>query len=132
MKRIAEFIKLGKDGGKKSSVWGFWLFEIKSFASIAVLKFVGDSREAYHTHAFHAISWLLKGELEETLLDGTVVTYKPSIIPIITPRSRFHKVRSVGASYALTFRGPWVDQWKEWLEAEQREITLTHGRVEVK
>ena len=39
--------------------------------SIALLKFEGISREAYHTHAFGAISWLLKGMLVEEFLDNS-------------------------------------------------------------
>lgn len=126
---------LAKDGGVESTVWGFWLVEIKSLFSVAVLKFVGASRDAYHTHAFDSISWLLKGELEENVLVtpqvGYTKQYRPSLRPIITRRSTFHKVDSFGTTYVLTFRGPWVSKWHEYLPSASRFRTLTHGRKEV-
>jgi len=54
-----------KDGGPDSTVTGYWLIESKKWFSIVLLKFEGKSREAFHTHAFNAISWLLKGKLIE-------------------------------------------------------------------
>lgn len=126
-----KFLKKMKDGGSESTVVGYWLVEIKSLFSICVLNFQGKSREAYHTHAFNAVSWLLKGQLNETMIDGSVRTYKPSLKPIITPRSDFHKVDSDSGSWVLTFRGPWVDKWKEFHPETDRHITLTHGRKQI-
>jgi hypothetical protein len=84
----------GKDGGYHSTVWGFWLFEIKSFCSTVLLCFENGTREAYHNHAFNCVSWVLKGKLTEHLLnsswDGVPVgpthVYTPSLRPIITRR----------------------------------------------
>lgn len=121
----------GKDGGPDSTVWGFWLIEIKSLFSVALLCFEDGSREAYHSHAFNSVSWLLRGSLEENMLEGDFLVHLPSILPIITRRKVFHKVSSVGRSWVLTFRGPWSPTWKEYLPAENRERTLKSGRVEV-
>jgi hypothetical protein len=123
-----KFFKKMKDGGQESTVTGYWLVEIKSLFSICLLKFEGRSREAFHTHAFNAISWVLKGSLTEHFINGRTKKYKASWLPIFTPRSPFHKVDSDGTTWALTFRGPWKNQWKEWLPNEQRHVTLTHGR----
>lgn len=134
---------VGKDGGAESTVWGFWLIEIKSLFSVALLCFEDGTRDAYHNHAFHAISWLLRGRLEETVVTETTdswqrawrflttYTLHPSWRPIRTSRNRMHQVRSVGRSWVLTFRGPWRPQWQEFRPAEQRTVTLTHGRREV-
>ena len=124
-----KIFRVDKDGGKESSVWAFWLCEIKSLFSIAFLLFKGDSREAYHTHAFNSISWVIKGQLTEEMLDGTTYTHKPSIKPVMTYRNTFHKVSSKGNTYVFTLRGSWVSKWKEYLPDENRFITLTHGRV---
>ena len=132
-----KFLKKCKDGGPESKVWAYVLVEIKGLFSIMLLKFEHGSREAYHSHAFNAVSWLLSGRLEEHTLrpgadgwsqDATV--YQPSLRPIFTPRERLHQVRSVGRSWALSFRGPWVDKWQEVLDLEftRPTITLTHGR----
>ena len=126
-----KIFSFGKDGGDESTVFGFWLIEAKKLFSVALLKFNGYSREAFHSHAFNSVSWLLKGELIEEHMDEDVVVYTPSWKPIITRRNTFHKVSSVGKSYVITFRGPWVPFWKEWLPLENRERTLTNGRKEV-
>lgn len=129
-----KFCYVGKDGGPESTVWGFWLIEIKSLFSIALLCFEHGSREAYHNHAFNSISWVLSGSLIEFVRKGKGwnkwVAYRPSWRPIFTSRDRMHKVTSVGRSWVLTFRGPWRDRWQEFLPLEQRERTLTHGRIE--
>lgn len=116
----------GKDGGKESTVWGFWPVEIKKLFSVALLKFVGASREAYHTHAFNSISWVLKGRLVEEILLGDIKVHDPSFKPVITKRTDFHKVSSVGTTWVLTFRGPWADTWNELVNFNK--VTLTHGR----
>lgn len=128
-------LKKDKDGGVESTVYAYWLIEWKSVFSIAILKFVGASRECYHTHAFNSISWLLKGRLRESFLDFNLIrkerpdkVYLPSIKPIITTRSNFHKVNSTGTSWVLTFRGPWDKKWKESTEKEGI-YTLTTGRI---
>ena len=119
-----------KDGGTESTVTGYWLVEIKSLFSICLLRFDGRSREAFHTHAFNCFSWVLRGELFETFLDGRTVTHRASLVPFITKRSDFHKVSSPeGTSWVLSFRGPWCRYWKEYLPAARKHITLTHGRA---
>lgn len=123
-----KFFKHMKDGGPESKADGYWLIEWKSLFSIAILHFHDGTRDAYHNHAFSAISWLFKGTLRERLLDGHVIKYTPSFIPIYTSRKRFHQVRSEGDSWVLTFRGPWLDEWQEYIPEENKYLTLTHGR----
>lgn len=119
---------IGKDGGPESKSTGYWLIEAKRLFSIALIRFDGKAREAFHTHSFHAVSWLLKGQLIEQFIDGTVRVHKPSLKPIVTLRSHFHIVDSVGTSWAITFRGPWVRLWKEFLPKQDTFVTLSPGR----
>lgn len=123
----------GKDGGKDSTVWGFWLVELKSLFSVALLKFVGDSRDVFHTHAFNSVSWVLKGKLLEHFIGqpGSPRAHTPSLHPIVTPRYQFHKVDSEGVTYVLTLRGPWVDAWQEYDPYTNKFTLLSHGRVVV-
>jgi hypothetical protein len=124
-----------KDGGQESTVTGYWLIESKSLFSIAILRFDGMSRNAYHSHAFNSISWLLSGMLIEGYLNKEYIkptSYFPSLIPIITKKSDIHMVHSmVSPSWVLTFRGPWESTWIEHTEKEKTYI-LTHGRKRVK
>lgn len=121
------FIGKRKDGGPESTVTG-WFFELKSLFTIALLRFDGASREAFHSHAFHCWSVLLKGQLVERhyLTDHVDVHTAPAIIK--TRRSTWHMVDSVGTSWVLTFRGPWMDRWVEFVPGKGF-VKLTHGRV---
>lgn len=132
-----KFLSVSKDGGAESSVWAYWLCEIKPLFSIALLRFDGASRDAYHSHAFDCVSWVLRGELREHALDDprpwmrmAMNVYRPSWRPVITRRGTLHKVDSAGRTWVLTFRGPWADRWREW-SAKGGTVTLTHGRREV-
>lgn len=119
----------GKDGGKESLVFGYWLVEIKQLFSIVLLNFKKGSREVFHNHAFHAISWIIKGELKEEMLDGSIIYYKPYIIPIFTSRERFHRVfGEADNTWVVSFRGPWLLKWNEYLPKDNKYITLTNGR----
>jgi hypothetical protein len=140
-----KFLTTTKDGGAESTVWAHTLIEIKSLFSIILLRFEDGSRDAYHSHAFDCISWVLKGLLIEQHRDcqfrGGRWLYKvvdfhwPSWRPVITRRSTFHMVRSAGRTWVLTFRGPWSKTWKEARPDGEggysHEVTLTHGRKEV-
>lgn len=117
----------GKDGGKDSAVSGFWPIEWKSLFSICLLRFSNGSRDAYHSHAFSSISWVLKGKLIEDLM-GEQKVYGPSLKPILTSRDTMHRVTSVGTTWVLSFRGPWTDTWTEFLPDQNKYVTLTHGR----
>lgn len=122
----------GKDGGPESKVDGFWLFRCKWLFTIALLRFGQGSRDAFHSHAFNSISWLLSGWLLE-MFHGTwrpTRTHRPSMKPIITKRTDVHMVFGGDESnWVLTFRGPWHDTWQEVVDGEL--ITLTHNRKRV-
>lgn len=130
-----KFLKVMKDGGPESTVTGYWLIEWKRVFSIVLLKFEGDSREAYHEHAFNCLSWVLRGRLFEIFRTGSATTnlriYDASWRPFITRRSDFHKVSSDGTSWVLSFRGPWKRYWREYRPLEGRTVILTHGRIEL-
>lgn len=118
-----------KDGGSYSTVTGYWLLEAKRLFSIALLKFEDGSREEYHSHAFNSVSWVLRGNLrEEHMEQAEPVHYSPSLRPVVTRRSTFHRVFSQGTSWVLTFRGPWSSQWKEFNDKTQTFSTLENGR----
>lgn len=131
-----KFMKWSKDGGPESTVSGLFVVEIKNLFSIVLLRFAHGSRDAYHEHAFNSVSWVLKGKLIEQLhpdyeKGGQYIYYPryPSLKPVVTLRSTFHKVFSIGTTYVLSFRGPWSETWRE--SKNGAYTTLTHGRKEV-
>lgn len=139
-----KLFKRMKDGGPNSRVWGYFLVEWKPVFSIALLHFKDGTREAYHSHAFNAISWVLWGRLTEDQLGRVRLpegesdpdawswvdeekVYRPSIFPVITLRSNLHKVRSRKNTWVFTVRGPWTDRWIE-VQETGRSVLMTHGR----
>lgn len=124
-----------KDGGPDSNV-RCWGLEIKGLCSILVLHFAPGSREAFHSHAFNAVSWLIAGDLCEDVQEFLTLPntghnahhlYSRHWRPVITRRATFHKV-SGGAygAWVLTLRGRWH---KTWVDGQPGEAdTLTHGR----
>jgi len=123
-----KFLHYGKDGGPESTVHGFWIVEIKSLFSVALLRFSNGSRDSFHNHAFNCLSWVLKGRLREHILNGPKQSYESSIKPIITRRKTFHRVVSEGTSWVFTIRGPWAKTWKEYSPKNQTLTTMTNGR----
>lgn len=119
-----------KDGGPESTVTAWFFPEWKRVLSALLLRFGDGSRDAFHSHAFDCVSWVLRGRLTEHHLDGRVVEHRPSWRPVVTRRSTIHKVVSTGTTWVLSFRGPWADQWREWIPG-RGFVTLTHGRREV-
>jgi hypothetical protein len=127
-----KFLRKAKDGGPKSTVTGYWLAEIKSLFSIALLKFEDGSRAEYHSHAFNSLSWVLKGRLREEHLEEPEPEYHgPDLLPVVTRRDTFHRVYSQGTTWVLTFRGPWAKTWHEYDPRTRRYSTLAHGRREL-
>lgn len=131
-----KFFQYMKDGGPESTVSGLFFIEIKGWFTVVLLHFGPGSRDAYHSHAFNAVSWVLRGKLVELVWQNTELPgsdiYTPSLRPIVTRRDRFHQVKSVGHTWVLSFRGPWSATWWEYLPKRAKFIQLTHGRKIVK
>lgn len=118
-----------KDGGPESPVDAYFIIEAKKLFSICILKFNKGGREAYHTHAFNALTWFLRGELYEENFDGTTLKYKRSLWPKITKRDKNHRVFAARTSWCISIRGPWKEIWTE--HRDGKEVFLTHGRKEI-
>jgi hypothetical protein len=124
-----KFFSKAADGGKDSGVTGFFLVEIKSLFSIVLLHFRNGSREAYHSHAFNALTLWLKGSVREQRI---VPSFAPEFRDYrggqlkYTSRDTMHRVLSFGDSWALSIRGPWTKTWQEFKNGKL--ITLTNGR----
>lgn len=123
------FLQKTKDGGPESSVDAYFLIEWKGLFSIALLKFNKGGREVFHTHAFNALTWFLKGDLEEEDISGKTYNYKSSLFPKVTTREKNHRVKAAKDSWCLTIRGSWSETWHETRDG--KKIELTWGRKSV-
>lgn len=124
------------DGGRDSPVRAYFLFEIKGLCSVALLRFNSGSRDNFHSHAFNAWTWFLRGSMyEERVYRGQGIkrrNYKFSLKPKFTSRHNLHRVVARCKSWCLTIRGPWSKTWTELTPDHDTLITLTHGRKIVK
>lgn len=124
-----KLFKKMKDGGPESPVDGYFLIEWKGLFSIALLHFNPGMREAYHSHAFNALTFWLKGNVVEHRLypgiEEESTPYKAGQFKV-TKRDNLHRIEAPGDAWALSFRGPWAKTWMEYKDGKR--ITLTHGR----
>lgn len=119
---MTKLLESAPDGGKDSPVTAYFLFECKSVGSIALLRFNKGGREAFHTHAFTALTWFLWGTMEEHDIDGTVYKYTRSILPKLTWKTKNHTVQAMETSWCLTIRGPWDRTWTEHLNGVKTRL----------
>jgi hypothetical protein len=125
-----KLFKKGYDGGPDSGVTGYWLIELKPLFSVVLLKFSPGSRESFHSHAFNAVTFWLKGKILEEDLNTQTKPWAPSLRPKLTRRNKFHRViAGPEGAWAISFRGPWSRMWQEY--KDDRLINLSNGRVEV-
>lgn len=90
-----KIFRKSKDGGPESPVDAYFLCEFKNFFTVALLKFNRGMRENYHTHAFNAFTWFIKGDLIEENFDGTTHIYKRAIMPKYTSKNKNHRVKAL-------------------------------------
>lgn len=121
-----KFFTKSKDGGPESPVDAYFLFEIKSLCTVALLRFNTGTREAFHTHAFNALTWFISGSLVEQDADGSHHIYRRKWLPKLTRRTKNHRVIADCTSWCFTIRGPWSSTWTE--DTETHHTVLTHGR----
>jgi hypothetical protein len=126
---ITNFMCKRKDGGSESPVDAYFLIEIKDWFSIAILKFNKGGREAYHTHAFDAYTWFLKGNLVEEDVNGESYVYERSLVPKKTLKSKNHRVKALSDSWCFTIRGKWDKTWTEYNETLDETTVFSDGRV---
>lgn len=127
-KLISSFMSKKKDGGSSSPVDAYFVIEMKGWFSVAFLKFNKGSREEYHTHAFNAYTWFIKGFLVEEDVGGDLYVYGKSIKPKLTKKSKNHRVKAIEDSWCFTLRGPWDDYWTEYNDTKDETTTFTHSR----
>lgn len=84
--------------------------------------------EAFHEHAFSAVTLWPKGAVREHHLDGHIKEFYAGQWKR-TPRTTFHKIEAIETTWALSVRGPWVNRWREW--RNNCFITLTPGRKQL-
>lgn len=107
----------------------FIFFEFKFFGGIILNIFNTHNQDRFHSHAFHAISLMLKGAYNEDVIENNKIitkNIKPGIRFI--SRSYIHKIKeSELNTISVTFEGPWQQIWNEYFD-NGRIKTYSWGR----
>ena len=125
---ITHFLNKTKDGGKTSPVDAYFLFEIKGLCSVALLKFNKGGREDFHSHAFNALTWFIKGDLMEEKIDGSLKKYRRAFLPKFTSKTNCHRVVANKDSWCLTVRGSWDKTWYEIDKVKNEKTVFSNHR----
>lgn len=104
------------------------LLEYKKWFSIKLFHFhkTEGYQDRFHTHAFNAYSFLLKGDyIEEIIENGHILKVARSRERMLfIPRDSYHRITKSNGCWTLLFTGPWGNEFKELRgEVTQGETT---------
>lgn len=120
----------------KGTITRFTIFEIKFLFGIIVNIFNTKEQDRFHTHAFPAISVMLRGWYNEEYLDedGHVHFVWMNAFDVrYIPRSYNHRIgKSSRNAISVTFMGPWKTYWTETFLNTKKVLSYTWGRERVK
>lgn len=107
----------------------FTIIEVKHLFGIIVNIFNTENQDRFHSHAFHAFSWMIRGHYyEEVILPDSKVIVKKIEKSRFIPRNYIHKITSSSKNaMSVTFEGPWESTWNEYFD-NYRVKTYTWGR----
>lgn len=115
------------------------LLEYKKWFSIKLFHFhkADGCQDRFHTHAFGAVSILLKGNYTDEVLEGSQIISKSRNSSRLTyiPRDAYHRITRSTGCYTLLITGPWSGSFKELRQKEgndYQEWECGDGRVDLK
>ena len=109
------------------------LFELKWLGSVIVNVFNTIAQDRFHTHAFAALSIMLRGEYDEQIVSGSGVKRRTRRGDVVfLQRTLNHRLmRSSPNAMSITICGPWAPTWTEtFLSGKTRRLTWGRKPVE--
>lgn len=95
----------------------FTIIEIKYLFGIIVNIFNTTDQDRFHSHAFHALSWMVRGHYFEDVLENSAVISKKIECSRFIPKNYIHKITlSTPNAVSVTFEGPWGSTWNEYFD----------------
>lgn len=114
--KIVFFKKKRIDLGEQS-VTELTLLEYKKWFSIKLFNFHKSEgvQDRFHTHAFNAYSFLIKGDYTEEVLDGNriVKCLRSRSKALLIPKDSYHRITRSKGCVTLLITGPWGETFKE-------------------
>lgn len=106
----------------------FTILEFKHVFGIIVNVFNTVDQDRFHSHAFHAMSLMIRGYYLEDVIEGNEVVTKKITKSRFIPKNYIHKIKeSSKNAMSITFEGPWESTWNEYFD-NGRIKTYTWGR----
>lgn len=113
----------------------YTLFEHKNLFSIIIYHWKSIAQNRFHTHAFSALAFLLRGSYtEERIVNGKIETHKVKGIfkPRFLPKNYTHRIlQAKPKTWSIVFVGPWIPYWFEYFHDTKTWVKYTWGRVVV-
>jgi len=120
----------------KGSVTQYTLFESKYLFSIIFYRWNTVDQVRFHTHAFNAYAFLLRGYYEEKVIVNNKVIDK-AVNQLFKPRFLAKNYcHSIGyakpQTLTLVITGRWQDTWQEYFPDTKKWVTYSWGRNKIK
>lgn len=114
------------------SVTQYIIFENKYLFSLIFYRWDTIDQVRFHTHAFPAIAFLLKGWYwEKVLFNGIEMTnfVNVPLVPRYLPRNYTHAIGNAKpGSLTMVIAGPWQKYWWEFFPDTKKWVQYTWGR----
>ena len=113
----------------------FIIFENKKLFSIILYKWFTIDQIRFHTHAFSAVAFLLKGWYWEKIRFGkTEMTnfVNVPLVPRFLPKNYCHAIQQARpGTRTLVITGPWQKHWFEYFPDTETWVKYHWGRKKV-
>ena len=119
----------------EGNVQALAVFENKYLFGITVYKWFTIDQIRFHTHAFNAIAFLIKGWYWEKVIFNDVEMTNFVNIPFwprLIPRNYCHAIQHAKpGTMTIVFSGPWQKHWFEYFPDTKKWIKYNWGRKKV-
>ena len=101
----------------EQSVTELTILEYKKWFSIKLFNFHKSEgvQDRFHTHAFNAYSFLLKGDYTEEVLEGDKIVKcaRSRSKALFIPKNSYHRITRSKGCVTILITGPWGETFKE-------------------
>lgn len=136
--KVVIFKKKRIDLGDQS-VTEWTLLEYKKWFSLKLFHFHKSTglQDRFHTHAFGAVSILLKGDYTEEILEDSEIIKRQRSDNRFTyiPRDTYHRITRSSGCWTVLITGPWSGSFKELRQevgGAYKEFECGEGRVDLR
>jgi hypothetical protein len=108
----------------------FTIIELKYIGGIIINKFNTTNQDRFHSHAFFAFSWMIRGWYNEDIIKDNKIISKKITKSRIIPKNHIHKIKdSSKDAISVTFEGPWGNTWSEFYDDGRVKVYSWGRRV---